>query len=89
MAKLGNPSTQASNTRIGITYNTAVKASVVCNLVDVGTGFSDGLGTDTMAKEIDEILENPGVLKVITPLQVDPVNKIKIRKVNIIQFKHW
>ena len=68
-AKLVNPVSQAKQTsgvRSGIAYNQVVKANIICNIVDAATGFSDGVGTDTMAKDIDDKIANPGELKVIT-----------------------
>ena len=53
-------------------YSQAVKATVVCNITEASTGVSfrpdsEELGSDIMGKEIDEIMENPGNLTIITP----------------------
>ena len=60
-----NQTNQTGTPRTGIAYNQAVKANLICNIVDNGTGDSDGIGSDAMAKDIDEKLANPGELKVI------------------------
>ena len=77
--KIQQPNIQPNQTgtpRTGISYNQAVKANIICNIVDSGTGDSDGIGSDTMAREIDEKLANPGDLTVIYPRTTPVVNEI-------------
>ena len=76
MAKMGvtASSTGPSVARPGLAYNQAVGARVVCSLVDIGTGVE---GDTDMAQEIDdfnsridEIMQNPGDLKIIIPTPI-------------------
>ena len=67
MNKSSIPTNQPSTPRTSIKFNSVVKASIICNVADAATGFSDGLGTDNMGLEIDDKLANPGSLKVIIP----------------------
>ena len=62
-------------TRPGLSYNQAVGAKVVCNLVDRGTGVENidmAKDIDDINARIDELVENPGNLKIITPTPPHP-----------------
>ena len=58
--------------RTGLTYNQAVKANVVCNLVSVGTGCPSGTN---MENDITDTLSNPGSLKQIAPTPLAQIDK--------------
>ena len=74
MAKLSVPLQGKSPTgfiRPGLSYNQAVGAKVVCNLIDIGTGVEIDIDMandiDDINARINELAENPGDLKIITP----------------------
>ena len=77
VAKLPSPSnlpsqSNSSNTiRSGISWSEIAKANVVRKFTDASTGSpeseSDSIGSDSMAKDIDETLADPGELKQISP----------------------
>ena len=76
MVKMGvtASSRDPSLARPGLAYNQAVGARVICSLVDIGTGVE---GDTDMAQEIydinskiNEIVLNPGDLKIIIPTPI-------------------